>query len=187
MSLKNTDTSYGSVTKFLHWIVALSVIALLIVGFIMNDIQDKALKMQVYNLHKLIGLTVLILMLIRLGWRLLNIQPGYPASIPNWEKKAARGIHDLLYLALIVMPLSGWIMSTAAGHPPHLGAWLLNAPWVPASKEIAHFAATIHSIFAWVIPGVVILHIAAAVKHHIIDKNDVLIRMLPWVKVPNRS
>jgi cytochrome b561 len=189
MSLKNTATSYGSTTKFFHWTVALCVIALLIVGFMMDDIQNKALKMQVYNLHKLLGLTVLILMLSRLVWRLLNIQPGYPASVPRWEQRAARSVHDLLYLTLIIMPLSGWIMSTAAGHPPYLGSYLIKAPFISVSQSTAQFFNNLHSAFAWIIPGLISIHIAAAIKHHLIDKNNVLLRMLPWVKstTQNRS
>lgn len=182
MALKNTPNSYGTVAKLLHWLVALSAIILLLVGFFMDDIVDKSLKSQIYNLHKLVGLTVLILMLLRLGWRLINFQPGYPASVPIWEQKLARASHDLLYLALIVMPLSGWIMSTAAGHPPQLGAWLIHLPGIPPDTTIKHYAATIHSISAWVIIVAVSLHIAAALKHHFIDKNNVLVRMLPWIK-----
>ena len=184
MSLKNTATSYGAIAKFFHWTVALAVIALLIVGFIMGTIQDKALKLQVYNLHKLIGLTVLLLMLLRLVWRFMNVQPGYPAAVPRWERKAARGVNDLLYLALILMPLSGWIMSTAVGHPPQLGSWLIAVPGIEINKTMANFFNTLHSILAWIIPGIIIIHLAAAIKHHWFDKNEVLIRMLPWVKNP---
>lgn len=183
MALKNTTTRYGSVAKFFHWIVALAVIALLIVGFLMGGIHDKALKMQVVNLHKLIGVAVLLLMLCRLGWRLVNVQPGYPTSTPAWERKAARGVHDLLYLALILMPLSGWIMSTAAGKAPHLGAWLLTLPGISQSKTLAHFCNNAHSVLAWIIITAVSVHLLAALKHHFIDKNNVLIRMLPWVKM----
>ncbi len=184
MTLKNTITRYGSIAKFFHWTVAFAVIGLLIVGFIMGNVQDKALKMQIYNVHKLIGLAVLVLMLLRLVWRLINVQPGYPAAVPKWERKAARGVHDLLYLALIVMPLSGWMMSTAAGRPPHLGSWLLAMPGIEVNKELAHYFNTLHGILAWIIPAVLIIHIAAAVKHHWFDKNEVLIRMLPFAKHP---
>lgn len=184
MSLKNTVTSYGSIAKFFHWTVAFTVIALLIVGFIMGNVQDKALKMQVYNLHKLIGLAVLVLMLLRLVWRLMNVQPGYPAAVPKWECKAARGVHDLLYLVLIVMPLSGWIMSTAAGHPPHLGSYSLAFPGVEVNKAVSYYCNTLHGILAWIIPAVIAIHVGAAVKHHWFDKNEVLLRMLPWAKNP---
>jgi cytochrome b561 len=182
MQLKNTTTSYGAITKLLHWTVAILVIALLTVGFLMGDISDKTLKMQVYNLHKLLGLGILLLMLSRLIWRLINIQPGYAATIPSWEKRAARAVHDVLYLCLIVMPLSGWIMSTATAHAPHIGSWVLNAPGMVGNQLAGHYAANLHRALAWGIPAFVLLHIVAALKHHFLDKNNVLLRMLPWVK-----
>lgn len=187
MSLKNTANHYGAIAKFFHWTVALAVIGLLIVGFIMGNVQDKALKMQIYNVHKLIGLVVLGLMLLRLVWRLINVQPVYPAGVPNWERKAARGVHDLLYLALITMPISGWMMSAAAGRPPHLGRWLLAMPGIEINKGLAHYFNTLHGILAWIIAAALVVHLAAALKHHCLDKNEVLMRMLPFAKHPNKK
>ncbi len=192
MQLKNTTATYGAISKFLHWIVALLVVGLLIVGFVMGDIGDKHIRMQVYNIHKLLGLGVLLLMLLRVMWRIINIQPKYPATVPNWEQRAARAVHDVIYLCLIAMPLSGWIMSTASGHAPHIAGWTMNAPGLAESKELGYLGAKLHFWLAWAIPGVVLLHIAAAFKHHWYYKNEVLLRMLPGTKIdksdfPNRS
>jgi len=183
MALKNTAEQYGSLSKFFHWTVAIMVVALLTVGFIMDDISDKALKMQVYNIHKLIGLSVLLLMIMRLLWRLNNVLPEYPPTVPKWARKAARATHDLLYLVLIIMPLSGWIMSSAAGHPPHLGSWSLGIPGLTANKTLAQYGNSLHYVLAWAIPSLILLHIGAALKHHFMDKDEVLLRMLPWAKL----
>lgn len=179
MTLKNTNQSYGSVAKFFHWLIALIVICLLIAGYFMGDIGDKALKFQVFNLHKLFGLLILSLVILRLLWRFANPIPTLPPSMALWERLLEKAVKFFLYLSLFVMPLSGWIFSTAAGHAPHIGNYLLAAPFVPKSKVLADQIFNIHATFAVIIIVLLCLHIAGALKHHLINKDNVLIRMLP--------
>jgi len=179
MTLTNTNQSYGSIAKFFHWLIALLVIILLIVGYSMDQIGDKSIKLQVFNLHKLFGLTVLALITLRLLWRWANPVPLLPPEMALWEKTLEKTVKLFFYIALFIMPLSGWTFSTAAGHPPHIGSYTLAAPFVPLSKTLADQIFNIHAAFAVIVIGLLCLHIAGAFKHHFINKDNILLRMLP--------
>lgn len=181
MPFRNTNIQYGSMAKTLHWLIFFLVIGLLCAGFIMQTLQDKTvLKNTVYMIHKSFGLTVLILMVIRIFWAFTNSKPALSPRVPAWQKFAARSLHQVFYIVLIIMPLSGWLMSTAAGHPPSFFTLIkLPMPGVIESKPLAHFAHDIHTLLAWSIIVFVSLHILAALKHHFINKDNTLRSMLP--------
>lgn len=178
MCWKNTTTEYGCVTKSLHGICALLVMALIIVGFSAGYIDDKPTKGMVYNIHKVTGVITLFVAALFVFWSLFSRKPGYDASMARWEKLLARFVHFLLFALILVMPLSGWIMSSAAERFPHVMGIQLMMPGIPASKAIAGFFKETHELLAWVIAAAVILHIVGALKHHFIDKNDILRRMV---------
>lgn len=179
MSLANTNQCYGSIAKFFHWLIALLVIILLIAGYFMDAIGDKSLKLQIFNLHKLFGLSVLALMALRLLWRLANPVPLLSPEMMAWERSLEKSVKVFLYLGLFIMPLSGWLFSTAAGHAPHIGNFLLAAPFVPINKSLANQVFNIHATFAVIIIGLLCLHILGALKHYFINKDDILQRMAP--------
>ncbi len=177
--LINMKQSYGSIAKLFHWLIAVLVIGLLIAGYFMDQIGDKSIKLQVFNLHKLFGLSVLALILLRLLWRLANPIPLLPAEMVLWERLLEKTVKAFFYISLFVMPLSGWIFSTAVGHAPHLGHLTFAAPFVPFNKSLANQVFNIHATFAVIIIGLLCVHIAGALKHHFINKDIVLSRMLP--------
>lgn len=174
---KNTLTSYGSIAKLLHWLIFFLVLCMICVGYFMDEIQNKAVRSVVYNAHKITGLSILALMILRVIWMLINPRPVSLNTKP-WEKTLERFVHGLLYLLLITMPVSGWIMSSAAGKPPHLFHWTFSLP-VEQSKALAELFVSIHNALAVVIIVVVSLHAAAAMYHHVIKKDNVLNRMSP--------
>jgi cytochrome b561 len=178
MSLVNTSNSYGSIAKFFHWLIALCVVVLLVLGFIMGAFKNKALNDALYMIHKSIGLLVLLLMLLRIAWRFFNVEKQL-VYLPLWQKRAARSVHELLYLILIVMPLSGWILTVSEGNAPTFFT-LFTVP-LPLAKDkaIADIADDTHKTLAWVILALVSLHILAALKHYFYDKDSVLQQMLP--------
>jgi cytochrome b561 len=178
MTIKNTADAYGSIAKFFHWLVFLLVLGLVIVGFSADSFSD-VIKRPLINIHKIIGLTVLLLTCLRLLWALINPKPALPTDIPRWQYFAAYLVHGLLYAVLFVMALSGWIMSTAAGHPPNFFGYPLPFPGIVESKTISSFAWNIHSTAAWILIALVALHVLAALKHHFINKDNVLRRM--WI------
>lgn len=179
MTIKNSKTTYGSVAKFLHWLIFILIIAMLTIGFLMDGIQDKALKGQIINLHKLTGILILILMVLRVTWALTNPKPMLPMGTPRWQKWAERVVHFLIYAVLIVMPIAGWVMSVAAGYLPHLFGFKFALPVVPLDKKLSDQAYDVHSYLAYVLIALISIHVLAALYHYIVKKDDVLQRMMP--------
>ncbi|EQD54915.1 cytochrome B561, partial [mine drainage metagenome] len=163
-----------------HWLVALGIFALAGIGLYMVDMPLGMAKLKVYLLHKALGVTVLALVLLRLLWRLFDRHPHYPAHMPRWQVGAAHASHALLYLLLLLLPISGWVYNSASGFPlPWFG--LLQLPAIaPVSKSLAHVALSVHETAFWVLAAVVLLHIVAALDHHFRHRDTVLARMLPW-------
>lgn len=175
----STVSRYSSGSKWLHWIVALIVIPMVCFSFFLDDLPETVRGTGI-NLHKSFGLLVLFLMFLRLFWILKKGKPSLPASVPIWQRFAARMVQFFLYVALFVMPLAGWIMSTAANKvPSFFGLFTLPLPGVPANKALAKNMFEVHEIFAWIIIGLLVLHIAGALKHYMIDKDKVAQRMFP--------
>jgi cytochrome b561 len=182
--IRNTTTTYGSISKFLHWSMALGVIMMLIIGFTMGSFAEP-LQSKMYGYHEELGLTILGLLLFRIYWRWWNPVPALPGTIPTWQRALSSLTHYLLYLALAVMIGSGWAKSTASGYTPNFyGLFELPMPFVPVNVAVKHLAKNIHLTTVWVIISLVSLHILAALHHHFIIKDNILRRMLPskWVK-----
>ncbi|MBB70880.1 MAG: cytochrome B [Legionellales bacterium] len=179
MALRNTDSTYSPVTKFLHWILMIVVPIMLCVGAFMGDLP-REWKGTVYNLHKLTGLTVLCIMILFVLWALINPKPKYPDSMAKWECFLACVTRYMLFAAVIIMPLSGWIMSTVANKLPHIGDLMLAMPGIPADKDLGQVSNKVHEFFGWLIFGLLVLHLLGALKHHFIDKNNILTRMVKF-------
>lgn len=184
MGLRNTPEEYGSVAKFFHWVTFLLITVLLAVGWLMGK-ADPGIKGSVYNLHKLCGLLVLVITLPRLIWAISGSKPNLPDAMQPWEKVVERVVHTCLYLSLLLMPFFGWAMSTAAGKAPTLFGTQIALPGITQSKAVAHMFNQYHEFFAWVIVVLVTLHAGAALKHHFINKDKVLMTMLPRCKTKN--
>ncbi len=182
MSLKTTPERWGSVAKFLHWTIAIMVILMLIGGLTMDDLPNGADKMKTYALHKSMGLTILALMVLRLIWRAFDPRTADPPGTGAPAKFVARAVHALFYVLLIVMPLSGWLYNSASNFPlKWFGLFAVPALSGP-DKDLKHFAHEVHETVYVIIIVVIALHAAAALKHHFIDRDSVLRRMLPFVR-----
>lgn len=143
----------------------------------MEDIStNKILVGVIVNFHKLLGLTILALMVLRAVWAWKNPKPSL-LNVSHWQRWAEHTVHGLLYLLLIAMPLSGWIGSVAGGRPPRYGTMPLNLP-IEKNKELAGSAFDVHGSLAIIILVVVSIHLLAALYHHFIKKDDILRRML---------
>lgn len=176
MPLRNTKIEYGSVAKFFHWTIFVLVTVLIIIGYLHESYPPPERSILI-NIHKLIGLIVLLLVLSRLAWALSNPKP-IVTSHYIWEPYLIYTFHALLYLTLIIMPISGWIMVTAAGKPPHFFTYHFPLPGITPNKSLAHLAKNIHFTVVWFLMAFVLFHILAALKHHFLDKDNVLKRML---------
>lgn len=179
--IKNAIESYGVMAKGLHWLIALMIVGLLGVGLYMTDLERSPFRSELYGMHKSFGAVVLGLMLFRLFWRAV-VSPA-PGSVPThapWERYLARGVHYAFYVTLIAMPLSGWLMSSAAGHPVSVfGLFSLPDLVGQDNKALAGFMHEAHEILGNVIIALIVLHVAGVLKHLVMDRDGTLLRMLP--------
>ncbi|MDY0029808.1 MAG: cytochrome b [Pseudobdellovibrionaceae bacterium] len=182
---------YTCVAILLHWLIGLSIIALLVLGLTMEDFP-KSMMFTAFMIHKSLGLTVLVLTVARIFWRLTHRAPAMPDTMKSWEKFAAHAVHFGLYFLMLALPLSGWAMvsSSARGYPtvffglfewPHI-PFLSNMTDLESKKEISHSVKEAHETLAWIAIVLIAMHIGAALKHHIINRDSVLTRMLPFLK-----
>ena len=182
MCFKNTKNSYGVVAKTFHWLMFLLIAGLIAVGFIMESMVMGPDKFKLIGLHKSTGIVVLLLALLRLMWKAANVTPLLPAKLHKLEKFMANSGHALLYVLMILTPLSGWAMSSAAGFPVSVFGWFTLPDFVAPDPVLKHILVERHELLAWSIIVVVSLHVVAALLHHFYYKNNVLVRMLPFVK-----
>ncbi|HEY8190606.1 MAG TPA: cytochrome b/b6 domain-containing protein, partial [Micavibrio sp.] len=183
MIWKNTLERYGVVAKSFHWTVAVLVLGMLALGLYMTGLDISPFKFKLYFWHKSVGATILILMTLRLLWKLSNMRPAPLPSHEMWERALAKLIHALLYVCLFTMPLSGWVMSSAKGIAISVFGWFTLPAIVAENKALAHWAVQVHNVAAWVLIGCIVLHLSGALKHHFIDKDSTLRRMFPFAKV----
>ncbi len=177
MRVKNTKETYGAVAKFFHWATAFIILGLIIVGLYMVRLSYSPYMLEVYALHKSFGLLVLWLVGLRLIWRSFNIQPAPHQNHTLWERLAAKIAHVFIYIAMIGMPLSGWLLSSAGQYPiPFFGLQMPDL--IGANPSIAKIMAITHEYLAYILIIVIGLHAAGALKHHIIDKDSTLKRMM---------
>ena len=148
----------------------------------MHGLQLSPLKLQLVSYHKWIGITIFLLTLVRLAWRMKHVPPPLPDTIPLWQQRAAQGLHHLLYVLLLCIPISGWLMSSAKGVPVvYLG--LVQLPdLVGKDKALGNLLQEVHEVLDFGLLALVGMHIAAAIKHHFIDKDITLLRILPFGK-----
>lgn len=177
-SLKNTRLGYGLVAILLHWSMALLILGMLALGLYMVRMPISLEKLKFYGWHKEVGILILELAILRIVWRLYNILPALPEAMPVLEKLAARSIHLIFYGVLIVMPLTGWMISSAAGLSVSFFGLFLLPNLVGPNPALMAILAQVHAWLAYALIALVGLHTLAALKHHFINKDDVLRKMV---------
>ena len=179
MVMRNTTQRWGAVSQLLHWLIVVLLIVQVTLAEIADDLPIGVKKLAVLARHKSVGITILGLALLRLAWRLYNPTPLLPGTLKPYERALARFTHVMLYVLLFAMPLSGWMMSSARGFPVSWFHIFQLPDLVPKNKALYDTLVTTHGTLAVVLGVVVTLHVAGALKHHFIHKDDVLRRMLP--------
>jgi cytochrome b561 len=176
---------YTAVAIGLHWVIALMIVSLIGVGWYMGTMPPGADRFAVMQLHKSFGITVLTLSVARLAWRLMNRPPPEP-PMPGWQALLSRTVHVLFYVLIIAMPLTGWIMASASSDAPtkYFGLFDARLPGIPAlpletRDGLEEGFEQVHSNLAWVIVGLLALHVAGALKHQFMDRDGLLARMAP--------
>ena len=181
------SSRYTGVAIALHWAIAIAIVSLIGAGWYMTDLPDGAPGQQeIYQIHKSVGITVLLLTVARIIWRVMNPPPPAPADMPTHEKAASNAVHIAFYGLMVAMPLTGWLYSSTAYEfqVPTVLYGLVSWPHLPFMEGLktpaAHGAiASMHSSLAWVMLALLALHVAGAIKHEITDEEGVLKRMIP--------
>ena len=198
MSAATTSQRYTTVAIILHWLIAAMLVSMVFVGWWMEDLRHALLEgtgsltltQAVYNWHKTAGLIILLLSLARLAWRLTHKAPPLPEGMKPWERFAAQFTHIAFYGVMIGAPIMGWITASASSFPSklfNLDGFLLPHLPVPQTESFASLAGSVHGAAGWVILILLALHAGAALKHHILDRDGVLTRMIPGLNIPPQT
>jgi cytochrome b561 len=173
-------TRYTTTAIVLHWLIAAAVIGLIGWGWWMQTIPKLPVgpRVDAYNLHKSMGMTVLLLMLVRISWRARHRPPPF-IPMPPWQARLAQAVHVLLYVCLIVQPLSGYLGSAFSGYPVRFFGVVLPA-WAPKHDMLKDAFSVVHLVNSWVLVGALALHVAGTVKHALLEQDGSFRRIWPW-------
>lgn len=176
-----TRSRYSGGAILFHWVIAILIVANIAIALVTDDWEGPA-RGAAMAFHKATGLTILVLSLLRIMWRLLHRPPPFPAEIRPLEAFAARTVHWLFYALMIVMPMSGWLMSSAAAsRKPFSWYGYFDLPFLPVqgNKAVGGIAHDMHEVLGYALIALIILHVVAALKHHFADDTQLLWRMWP--------
>jgi cytochrome b561 len=182
MPNRTTPTRYGAVAQTLHWLVAALIVTQFVLAYRADDLPLGVHKLALLARHKSFGMTVLMLAVLRLLWRLKNPPPELPSGMTPLERALARGTHVAFYVLLFAMPLTGWLMSSAKNYSV---SWFGLFTWpnlIGKNEAQFDFLRSTHHLLSDALFAIAVLHILAALKHHFWIKDDVLLRMLPFIK-----
>ncbi|MBI4194830.1 MAG: cytochrome b [Betaproteobacteria bacterium] len=172
---------YGALAISLHWLVFALVVAAWALGLYMVDLPLSPQKLKYFSWHKWIGATIFLVAGFRAAWRLAHPAPPPPVTMPHWQHGVAGASHLLLYVLILVIPVTGWLYSSATGVPTVYLGWVQLPDLVGKDKVLAEFLKELHVSFNWMLFILVCMHATQALKHHFFDRDDVLMRMAPFL------
>ena len=175
--IKNTSTTYGLIARLLHWVLAILIITLISVGLYMSELPNSEDKWRMIGMHKATGMLVLSLVIVRVIWRLMNVQPELPKSVPAILARLAHANIFILYFLMIAMPVSGILGSLSAGYPISFFDLFVIPAFAMKYEVFSSYCWWTHGICAWLLICLIIAHIGAGLYHHFIRKDNVLRRM----------
>jgi cytochrome b561 len=182
MPNRSNPTRYGAVAQTFHWCIAALVVTQFVLAYTAADLPLGVHKLALLARHKSFGMTVLMLAVLRLLWRLKNPPPELPSGMTPLERMLARGTHVAFYVLLFAMPITGWLMSSAKNYSV---SWFGLFTWpnlIGKNAAQFDFLRSTHHLLSDALFVIAVLHILAALKHHFWNKDDVLLRMLPFIK-----
>jgi cytochrome b561 len=180
--MNDSPIRYSTVAIALHWLMALLLAGLFCVGVYMSDLPLSPWKLKIFSWHKWAGVTAFLLVLVRLAWRAGHRPPTLPDSMPQLMQQAAHIGHGMLYLLMVAVPLAGWLMSSAKGFQTVYFGVLPIPDLLGKDKALGAVLEDVHAYLAWLLVFVAVGHAAAAIKHHWVDRDDILTRMSPWLR-----
>ena len=179
MLIRNTESRYGIIAIILHWTMALLLIGLLLLGLYMTRIPISIEKLKLYGWHKEYGELALMLALLRIMWRLGSIIPLLSDRIPLWQRIAAHSVHWAFYIFMFALPISGWLITSAAGLPVSFFGLFVIPNLITPQPDLQPLFTFIHKWISYGLIVTIFAHVGAALKHHFINKDDILRRLLP--------
>lgn len=175
--IKNTENSYGIIARILHWVIGASILSMLVVGYYMTSFATAPGKFELYGIHKATGFLLFLLIIFRLIWRIINIQPKPAENTPHWQESAAKLNFKVLYALSLAMPSSGILMSLYGGYPINVFG-MFTIPAFTKIPKYSELAAEFHNAFAILIIISVSLHFMGAMYHHFYKKDRTLKRII---------
>ncbi|HEY6864516.1 MAG TPA: cytochrome b/b6 domain-containing protein [Burkholderiales bacterium] len=172
--------SWDGLAKAFHWVMAVLIFVQIALGLMAANWHLSPTQIRLFFWHKSIGMLILALLALRLAWRLAGRAPALPADMPAWERAAAHASHALLYLLMVALPVTGWLVNSAANIPFRVFYLVPLPPIVAPDKALADDLAWVHRGLFVLLALVLVAHIGAALRHHFVKRDDVLARMLPW-------
>lgn len=179
MQIKNSTSHYGIISIFIHWIMALLMIGLIILGLYMVNLPINAQKLKLYGWHKELGILVIFLAIFRLFWRIIDTAPTLPAHMPWFQKFAAHAVHYAFYGFMFALPISGWMISSAAGLPVSFFGLFVLPDLVSTNEPLRLLLQEVHEWLGYGLILAIVGHMGAALYHHFVYKDDILRRILP--------
>lgn len=186
MSFPTSSARYTRTAVFLHWILAALILAQLFVGWMFNEVLEGDARTLWFDWHKTLGVTILLLSVVRLAWRLLHRPPACPATMPAWERAAAWLNHWLFYVLMLALPLTGYgAVSTGrraleVGYMTILGG--VRLPLLPLPRDMHHWFEESHEFLVWSMVALLALHLGAVLKHLLVDRDEVPGRMIAFLR-----
>jgi cytochrome b561 len=176
-----SEQRYGRVASSLHWLIGVALLAQIVFGFLLDDLAPRGTPARgsVINLHKSVGIVLGLLIVLRLAWRLGHRPPAWPAGLPDWQRRAARLGHGALYACMLVMPLSGYLASNFSKRGVKFFGIALK-PWGADLPAVYNALNLLHIVTGFVFALLVAGHIAAALKHALVDRDAIFARIWPW-------
>jgi cytochrome b561 len=189
MTLRNPIDRWGAVSQVFHWSIVILIIVMAYLGLTMVDLPNTPHKIRLYSLHKSIGLAILVLVVLRLLWRLYAGAPRTLDTMPAWQARIAAFTHGALYALLFALPISGWFLNSTTGFPLRWFNLVNLPPIAPKSEALNELAESWHEALFWALIVLALMHAAAAFYHHLFERDDTLARMLPrsWLSVPSKQ
>ncbi len=179
--MDDVSKHYGRVASALHWLIGVLLLGQITFGFLLDDIAPRGTPARagVINLHKSMGMVLGVLIVVRVLWRLGHRPPAWPATMPEWQRSAARLGHGALYVCMLVMPLSGYIASNFSKRGVNFFGVAL-APWGSDLPAVYKVLNTTHVVTGWLFAALIAGHVLAALKHALLDRDHIFARIWPW-------
>jgi cytochrome b561 len=176
---------YTRTAVSLHWLMAVMILCAFALGLYMAGLQLSPAKLKLYSWHKWLGVSIFLIAIVRLLWRLTHAVPASPESSPAWQRAVAVLTHWVIYVLLFAIPISGWLMSSASGFQVVYFGLVPLPDLLHKDKALAEQLKLLHETLNYTLMVLFVLHVVAALKHHLLDRDEVLHRMLPLIKSPS--